>query len=233
MLTGDSHLGAIKRAMNRFGDQIFSREYEVIVDILSSKRSIHHEISGFSLKEDDICLADPRYENGFFRSHGGQFDYIFFNAPFWCYALFRRQNFKNFTTYDMTVRKQLMSKNVLDYILENHAAPYLNLIPVMMKNASKVVVIETPFLFKDHPIQRFTDKEILNYIDARYRSYVKDKLIMLGAEVMHIPAETVAEYGVMSDKYLTESPDDFGHCNTEYGRLILEQIKSVTESSRY
>jgi len=95
-----------------------------------------------------------------------------------------------------------------------------------------VMVLEGPRFFENADFLKSCRFEVCRYVDETYRAYVADVLSENGVEIIAQPPETITEFGTTDLKYDHPDPSDNHHANAEYGRLLLGHVMEHVASTR-
>jgi hypothetical protein len=224
-LTGNSHLSALKMALDALGQPPGMNMKFVPLGAGGA------EADEFSFRLDNkVYFKVPAYRRNMRRYSGQQ--YIESNEVIWgvCQGYHTGRVYRNgmWRTYEpagcSVGLDQVISTAVLMEIIKADFAHIRNFL-VQLKEASvRVFVISAPHPRADHyVITNGTRREIVSYIDRLYRAYVNESLADAGIDVVLPPPETYDEDGFLKPEFARPKPDPH-HANAAFGALMIKRI---------
>ena len=87
-----------------------------------------------------------------------------------------------------------------------------------------VVVIEAPHFFESSPYLERMRLDVCAYVDALYRTTVRAKLAAMGVDVIDQPPQTLTPLGSTKAEFSHETPKDTYHASRAFGAMIFKDI---------
>lgn len=88
----------------------------------------------------------------------------------------------------------------------------------------EVAVLEAPRFFENAPYLKKRRFEVSQHVEAAYRAHVSARLKAHGVPIIEQPSNTIGKTGCTLPQFDHENPNDVHHGNTAYGRLALLSV---------
>lgn len=229
LLTGDSHLGPIKRSMVMdpsletlpigywpLGKVAGARHafFDVGPDsVTTSHRGRHNRtysresISGFA---EDAILA--------------------ISLPMNTSRILRDFSWNSHAPWHLAKDELALSDAVMSALVDQDSRNAVEFVIALKRIWPRTVVIEAPRFFKNASYLACQRFEICSYVDRFYRERILSSLTAASVDVIAQPAETIAADGTTDLAYDHETPEDDHHGNMQYGLLTLRAVLAYASS---
>ena len=223
-MTGDSHLGALRRAMLQW--QVTPGDVDLTgVDIRALGRGHLLRSRVFEARADHAEIIDSEYRQRVARvpPAGPAFDLIGMSGPLNTARVWRHEDFARLAPYPMRGSRPLISSGVLRALVEDDVRQSLEFIKVVKRNVP-VFVVDAPWPFGRHPAVELAGRDTVQYIHRWYRAYVIAELDAMDVPVVEIDPACVDAQGFMNKKFRNENGRDLYHANASFGEVMWRQI---------
>lgn len=232
LITGDSHLAALDRALS--AEQDLTLGHQISIRPLGNAEAMH----SLYFKDGNNCIEITLDR---FKSRIDQLppigespDVVAVSMPFHTLRFLRKK--KMWSDYapaslGKTECHSITNATFKKMVLEQQKYN-LEMIQLLQKYVPKVVVLEGPRIFAHHTIFENNDEEVLLEVDRLYRKIMRDELDKLNVSVIDCPVETYsANTGLMNEQYRTHREADYHHASTEFGALTLKSLVGTLDKS--
>ena len=222
LLTGDSHLGALKHAQD-FQDDPRIGELE----FLPLGQGYGSLINFFEVDKaaQTVAITHEEWEKHSFSQQSlnkdGDFKLLVVSMPINSSRILRDCSWHRHVPWSMKkgAKEAPLSDALVQSIIQHDCAKSIEFMTALASVGIKVAVIEGPRFF-DHA--RYLQRKRIDVcleIERRYRSFARDKLNAVGIDVIAQPPETISQVGTTHPDFRHLNPKDRHHANAEYGRL--------------
>lgn len=228
ILTGDSHLGALKRAVmadtsGQFANVTF---WPLGRGGLAVTEFFHHDKSARKVTITAEEWAKPIFSNEEVAKLGERV-LIAVSLPVNSSRILREYSWINHVPwrFKQGVAEMALSDAVLEAIFDQDSRNALAFVAALSEIGLDVVVVEGPRFFASSPHLKQTRFEVATGIEDSYRAHVRRRLSQLGIASIAQPTETVAADGCTKTSFHHENPKDPHHANAAFGLLMLNDIQ--------
>jgi hypothetical protein len=239
-ITGDSHVGALKR-----GYQLLEAGGGLRTDISVVMRplgsGIHLRTPFFIDHGDHAEITEPGYRQRVpvlpvrrllgkrvIYCLAGPLNYILAGpnnkGPIWSSPTWRSY----WVTGMPPTSERPFSVGMLRGVVFHQLRYQLQLMDMLLRLGERVCVVEAPGPFRHHPSLVRASAGTVAGIHALCRKMIMDELKRRTILVAAVPRECVDADGFMLDRYRSENPNDAHHANAEFGVLMIEQIYNLS-----
>jgi hypothetical protein len=231
-LTGDSHVGALKRGHDLLAlrDQL-PADPSVVVRAFGNAVAMRTQF--FVEHDDHVEVTDPIYRRrvpvlpiqGFEKSNtiyciAGPLNL----STVWAPHLWRRY----WVTGMPAGRGRPFTAGMLRHVLLTRLQYQLRLIYKLRELDERVCVVESPGPFRHNRMMAQTPPESVIAIYRLCRRIASDELTRRGVASIDIPGECWDDDGFMQARFRNENAEDNYHANAEFGAvMVLECLKSA------
>jgi hypothetical protein len=220
VILGDSHLGALKRGLDKLIESNLQFDFSVI-DFHPIANGKGMSRNFFSVVADKI-IFNNRARSEF--SLTGCDKIVYLSGPIHSTRLISYISWTFKGDSQAVDIDKVYSSGFLESVILNDCGFMLNFINVLQNNGYLVGVIEAPAPFTSTAFFRRNSAATIKYIDWKYRSFVKGFLIQNNVEIIELPRDCLDSNGFMLDIY---RGGDSTHANDVYGvrmmKLIIQQ----------
>ncbi|MEK8031843.1 hypothetical protein AACH06_13530 [Ideonella sp. DXS29W] len=220
-LTGDSHLGALRRALLQ-PDSPNTWPIDFTLEALGRGHLLRAPFFADRGDHAEILDADFRKRVRKVPSVAGAFDAIGISGPLNTARVWRDEAFATFRPYPLTGRTPI-SRGMLRAIVEDDVRQTLEFIRVVRRN-SPVFVIDSPWPFARHPSVMRIGIEVVQHVHRWYREYVMAELASMDVPIVDIDPSCLDKQGFMLERFRNENARDLYHANAAFGKLMLQRI---------
>ncbi len=220
-LTGDSHLGALRRALLQSGGEDTG---PIAFTLEALGRGHRLRAPFFADRGDHAEILDEDFRKRVRRvpPDGPAFDRIGISGPLNTARVWRHEDFARFRPHPLGGGVPV-STGLLRAVVEADVRQTLEFVKVVRRNVP-VFVIESPWPFARHPSVARIGAEVVQHVHRWYRAYVMAELESLGVPVVDIDPAWLDDRGFMQERFRNENPRDAYHANAEFGRLMLRRV---------
>jgi len=233
LITGDSHLAAIDRAL--VADSTLAKSHKIHISPLGNSEASHKPY----FKDGDNCVEITLSR---FKKHldclppkGEKTDVIAVSMLFHTLRFLRQSRlWSGFAPASLgKLEFHSLTQTTFRRMVLAQQQYNLELLRKLQKFIPNVIALEGPKVFSHHPALEKGDHGILMEVDRQYRSVIKAELNELNITVVECPTETYSkETGFMKPQYRPKRVEDNHHASTEFGGLILKKLVETIESSK-
>lgn len=126
-----------------------------------------------------------------------------------------------------------LSEAVVQAIMAQDYGHALAFVAALQACHIKTVVIEAPHFFETSPYLKRVRLDVCTYMDAHYRATVRAKLGELGVDVIDQPSHTLTAIGSTKPAFSHKNPKDTHHANPAFGALMFEKIIAYGEKAGF
>jgi hypothetical protein len=224
LLTGDSHLGGLRRA--QLGEHPGLAGVDTTgITIQALGRGYLMRSTFFVEHDDHVEITDPEYRQRVTRmpAAGSVPDLIGLCGPLNTNRLWRDPGFESFRPYPLPSPGALVSRGLLRAAIEADARPSIEFAKAL-KRKVPVFVLDAPWPFARHPAVLALGRDVVQHLHRAYRDHVLDALRAEDIPVVEIDPAAVDAQGFMRPAYRHENGRDLYHANAAFGALMLRAI---------
>jgi hypothetical protein len=222
-LTGDSHLGALRRTLLAPGRAAAGpNEPEVVLEALGRGQRLRDRF--FEPRADFVEITDPDFRQRVKQvpPAGPRFDWVGVCAPLNTARVWRHQDFARYRPIALGGGTPV-STALLQVVVEEDVGPTLDFIKAAQRHVP-VFVVDAPWPFARHPSVQRSGADLVQYIHRWYRAHVMRELAALGVPVVEVPPSCVDDKGFMLERFRSENARDLYHANASFGHLMIDRI---------
>lgn len=233
LLTGDSHLGALRRAVERLSDE---RQKDRFVfwplgTASATSAPLHVREAG----DDAIRITAPAWQDRRFSRDSiaevGADALLVVSLPLHTTPFLRDHAWHTHAPWQVAVQEVALSSGFLDTLAEAGSRHALALVLDLARIWPAMAVLEPPRLFPDSPFLAKARPEVCRAVEAAYRGSVRRRLAQAGIAVIDQPPVTITDQGMTDPTYDNENPQDRHHANARYGSLVLAGILAHSDAT--
>jgi len=228
LITGDSHLAALDRALK--GDDSLCQGHNIRVIPLGNSEASHNPY--FQESKNGIDITLDRFQNfitelppldGQDKPDTIAVSFLFHTVRF----LRHKTLWKSFSPASLGPKSGLhcLSLAALKRMVLNQQQYNLELVNKLQKYVPNVIALEGPRLFAHHPMFKENEQDILMEIDHQYRNIMRKALSEANVTVIGCPEETYdSKTGLMKTSFRPGRSEDYHHGSTEFGAMVLQDL---------
>lgn len=227
ILTGDSHLGALRKAqrkglcnsdtshitfwpLGRGGESV-----KKFFRISDDKLSVETTVAGWkNRKFDTRSLSATERRTTFIVS-----------MPLNTSRVLRDGSWHTHRPWNVEGTGTVaISESLLNQMFFEDCQHSVSFVCELKKLGLSVAVLEGPRFFENAEYLAKFPFDVCQYVDISYRNYVHGLLADANIPVIEQPKSTITEYGTTKLEFDHPDPNDNHHANERYGAIVLEQI---------
>ena len=227
VLTGDSHLGALKHAQDLKQDsRIAGLEFQPLgngfVSLLDffTANSVEKSVKVTHSKWNNLIFSEKELNKD------EDFQLLAVSLPINSSRILRDVSWQRHVPWKFKKRRREIpiSDGLIETIIEQDCSKSIAFIKAITLTGIKVFAIEGPRFFEHAPYLKRKRIEVCADIEQRYRSYASQKLADVGIGVIEQPTQTITKIGTTHHDYRHPDPRDEHHGNALYGHLVCDAI---------
>ena len=226
ILTGDSHLAALRRGVDLLASaQMRDRFVFWPFGTGSIARARFHQRN----PEDGSIIVDPQPLPRLVFSpetiaQVGEDARLVVSLPLHSARFLRRYGWNTHAPWRLADSTIALSDRVLEAMIDADSRHPLDFIRDLVRILPRVSVLEPPRLFATANLLDKVRPEVLTTLEETYRARIRVRLAEMEVSVIDQPPETVTPDHMTDLAYDNENPDDQHHANKTYGSLALDAI---------
>jgi hypothetical protein len=234
ILTGDSHLGALRRGLETLSDS--SLKERCIFWPLGFGSAVLEPVHLLDENAQELQTIGEQWTNRTFspRTIGafGEDTFVVVSLPFQSPRFLRNHDWKKHAPWHLAKAGQVpISDGMLLEMVAHENRHALAMTRDLHLIWPRTIVLESPRPLPDHPILRSTALEVVLHIDIVYRTHARNALSEWGIHVIGQPNSTIGPKGLTLSKFDHEDPKDQHHVSAEYGGLALQEVLRYVDTS--
>jgi len=232
LLTGDSHLGALRRGADLLPDA--ADRDRLVFWPLGRGGALRQAVHAHDAAAQTVTTLAPAWRNRVFSPQTlraiGDGVRLAVSLPLNTSRILREYGWTTHAPWRLAVGEFPVSDRVLDAMIDSDSRHALNLVRDLAQVWPDVVVIEAPRFFARTALRDGLRPEVCAHVDAAYRARVGAALQAAGVAVVAQPAATIAAPGLTRAEFAHDDPKDDHHANGAYGALALQDLLRATDS---
>ena len=229
LFTGDSHLGALKRAFTLDS----SLEEAPLTFWPLGKGGGTRELF-FESDSGFVKTNCPHWRNRVYSeetlSSISEDMLLVVSLPMNTSRILRDHNWVRHAPWRLAHEEIALSDAVISALIEQDSQHCLSFVSALRDVWNHVAVLEAPRLFGNASYLSRTRLDICTYVDASYRAQVSGRLSDEGIDIIPQPSETIGENGTTDLMFDHENNDDDHHANAKYGLIALRAVIDYAKS---
>lgn len=236
LVTGDSHIGALKRAQDAAADQFGHISFRP----LGSGLHVPSTFFEYDPERGTVTTTVERWNNMTFTAPdspdrgGPDFgpDLLIVSLPLNTNRILRDYSWHSHVPWDMqrSTREIALSDAVVGDIIDQDSSQAIAFLKALQAIGLNVAVLEGPRHFPHSRFLKHKRADVCMAIETRYRARVCRALVAAGIPMIAQPAQTVDAQGRTHADFRHENPEDTNHASAKYGGLALESIGAYVKS---
>lgn len=234
ILTGDSHLGALKRALDAADDPGL-RERVTLWPLGpggAARQPVHRRDPDSGTV---TTIARPWRKRSFSAatlSEPGADALLVVSLPLNTSRILRECSWASHVPWRLAQDDEIpLSEAMMAAMIEADSRHALDFVRDLAALWPATAVLEAPRLFPNADFLARKRAEVCRHVDAAYRAQVRQALEAAGIAVIDQPPETLTPDGMTDLAYDHEDPDDTHHAGTAYGALALQAVLAHAEAT--
>lgn len=223
LLTGDSHLGGVRRALIAAQSDLDASTYEGIT-VRALGRGFLMRSAFFADRGDHAEIVDGEFRRRVERvpPRNGRYEWIGISGPLNTARVWRDSTWSRYKPFSHAGGIPV-STALLRSVVEADVRRSIEFVQVVGRT-SRVFVIEAPWPFAAHRAVAQSSARTVQFIHQWYREYVMAELQRLQIPVLEIDKDCVDAQGFMKPEFRHETPTDRYHANARFGRVVLDRM---------
>lgn len=226
ILTGDSHLAAIKRGADLLEDpRVRSRFVFWPIGSAAVARAAFHDRDQ---RNGSVTVVPSRSSPLVFSQASmvavGPDASLVISLPLHSVRFLRFYSWETHVPWRHAREEVALSDRMVEEMIDEDCLHAVAFVRDVAQVLPRVHVLEAPRLFGNSNVLKERRPEVLLDLQEAYRERVRTKLAKLGVPVIDQPSETITEDGMTDLAYDNENPGDQYHANGAYGKLALEAV---------
>ncbi|WP_374674996.1 hypothetical protein [Ideonella sp.] len=232
LLTGDSHLGGLRRAQMAGHPGLQGADTSSI-EIQALGRGFLLRSPFFAARDSHVEITEPEYRERVKRlpPPGPLPDLIGICGPLNTNRLWRDPDFKNCLPYPLAPTHALVSRSLLRAAIEGDARQSIEFAKALQRHVP-VFVLEAPWPFLRHPAVTALGRDVVQHLHHAYRDHVLAELRSADIPVVEIDPGAVDAHGFMLPAFRQENGRDLYHANAAFGAVMLRAILARFDPAR-
>lgn len=223
ILTGDSHLGPLKRSM-------------ALDPSLASAPLVFWPLGkGAGAREAFFDVGLQGVTTTYSKWHNRTFSnqslaevstdaLLVVSLPLNTSRILRDYSWNRHVPWRLVKGEIALSDAVVSAMIEQDSQHAINFVIELQRIWNSVAVLEAPRFFRNASYLDHYRFDVCSYIDQTYRAQVSARLHTAGIKIIVQPSETIASDGTTDLAYDHENPDDDHHGNMKYGLATLRAV---------
>lgn len=222
VLTGESHLGAIKRGA--------PENPTVLYWPLGPGGQVVTPFFDYNAEANSVRITAPNWRKMSYSKDSLTFDgtqaLLALSMPLNTSRILRDHDWVTHVPWHLVQSpdEAPLSDAVVAAILEQDYRYSIAFVEALLACGIQVVVIEGPHFFEHARYVKRMRLDVVTYIDTQYRETVIAKLAHLGVDVIRQRSETLTHQNSTKKKFKHESSTDQHHASAKYGTLVYEDL---------
>ena len=229
LLTGDSHLGALRRGADLLPDPA-DRDRMVFwpLGVGGALRACVHAHDAAAQTVTTIASAWRKqvFSPATIRAIGEDVRLVV-SLPLNTSRILREHGWKTHAPWQLAMGEFPVSDQVLNAMIDADSRHALAMVCDLARIWPDLLVVEAPRFFARTALRDGLRLEVCAHVDAAYRARVGAALQAAGVAVVGQPAATVDTPGTTRAEFAHENPKDDHHANAAYGALALQDVMRV------
>jgi hypothetical protein len=233
LITGDSHIGALKRAQNLGNDTRIAE-----LDFLRLGEGYVSRLDFFAVDTvaNEVRVTHPEWTNHSFSNRTLNKDedhqLLVVSLPINSSRILRDCSWQRHVPWRLKKKpaEAPLSDALIDAIIEQDCGKSLNFIAALSTVGVKVAVLEGPRFFEHARYLKAKRLDVCLDIEHRCRDYATKRLNAIGVDVISQPKATISTIGTTHADFRHENPKDRHHANVEFGRLACHAVLDYADS---
>lgn len=222
-ITGDSHLGALRRRLlTPDRPAPAAGQPGIVLEALGRGQRMTERF--FDPQQDHVEIIDPDFRQRVRRvpPDDPTIDAVGICAPLNTARVWRHPDFARYHPL-ATGGGIPISNALLKAVVDRDVRPALDFVAAVQRHRP-VFVIDAPWPFARHPAVAQAGAEIVQWIHRFYRDQVKVELDRMRVPVIECPPACVDSQGFTLERYRSENRRDLYHANAAWGQVMLDLI---------
>lgn len=233
ILTGDSHLGPLRRGL----DSIASKHQNRFTFWpLGKGAAVREKCHKFDSATQVLTTISRSWRNRVFSSETIASEGIDVNVvislPLNTSRILRDYSWDTHAPWSISRDETALSDAMVDEIIAGDAIHALNMAFDLVKIWPQTAVLEAPRFFSNASYLEGKRIDVFTYIDTIYRKKIRNILNDAGVNVISQPDITITEDGTTALEFDHDDPTDDHHANDSYGKLALEAILAHVDNHK-
>ena len=223
ILTGDSHLGPLKRGM------MLDRGIEAAtVTFWPLGKGAGARQAFFDVGAEGVTTHFRSWHNRTYTPDAmaeiSPDAVLVVSLPMNTSRILRDYSWHSHAPWRLAKEEIALSDAVVSALIEQDSQYAVEFVLALKKIWPRTAVIEAPRFFRNASYLESQRFEVCRYVDQLYRAQVGDRLGAAGVDVIAQPRETITVDGATDLAYDHENPDDDHHGNAHYGLAALRAV---------
>ncbi|MCF3974710.1 hypothetical protein [Paracoccus salsus] len=225
ILTGDSHLGAIRRGWETLSE---TGKERFAFWPLGKGSGVRVPCHVFNADAGSVTTTPELWRNREFSQKTiAAIDpdaIVVVSLPLNTSRILRDYSWHTHAPWHLATEELALSDQVIAKMIERDSIHAVNLVRDLALIWPALAVVEAPRFFANASYLTAKRLDVCLYVDTVYRQTVRQELAAAGVDVVAQPAATILPQGTTALKYDHPDPADDHHANEAYGRLVLDDI---------
>ncbi|GGE25635.1 hypothetical protein SAMN05421774_11057 [Gemmobacter megaterium] len=234
LLTGDSHLGALRRGADLLEQEVDASR--IVFWPLGAGGSARAPVHRFDPEAQTVTTIVPEWRNRSFSAGeiagaAGKDALLVVSLPLHPTRLLRNHSWHAHAPWRFAQEAQIaLSDRMIAAMIDADSRYALQLTRDLARVCPDCAVLEAPRPFSNARYLRRMPVEIALHLDTLYRAQVRAALEQAGIAVIAQPDSSVLPDGTTNLAFDNENPEDDHHANARYGALVLRQILTYADA---
>ena len=230
LIIGDSHAGALQRGKELMeAEGRWPTHMNITIRPLGTGSRLRNPF--FVDRGDHAEIVNPYYRKLFKRlpvvEETGTSIVYGICAPLHSGRVIRQPDWSRFAPTAVADREAPVSTAMVRRVVLDDQKYVMGLLDILLRAGKKVFVIESPSLFRHHPVLKKTRPEVVMRVDREYRAIIRQELAKRSIPEVSVPSKCFDANGFMLDSFRREK--DPHHGNIQFGELMIGEIIKFLE----
>lgn len=233
VLTGDSHLGALKNAQDLEQNPQFAK-----LDFMPLGHGHVSLLDFFQIEDSGKCVkvVHPEWNNIEFSektlNKNGDFQLLVVSLPINSSRLLREHSWHRHVPWRLKNKsKEIpLSDALVETIIKQDCDKSIDFVNAIAQAGIKVAALEGPRFFDHVPFLKKKRIDVCADIERRCRAYATQRLADCNVDVITQPGDTITAAGTTHPDFRHPNPKDKQHGNAAYGVLTCNAIMDYAEN---
>lgn len=230
IITGDSHLGPIRRGLGLLPEADQDR---FTFWPLGKGGALRSQCHVFDAASQVLRTMSRSWNNRVFSKEAigavGPDAVLVVSLPLNSSRILRDYSWETHTPWHLAKDEFALSDRMVERMIDDDSIHALNLVRDLARIWPQTAVIEAPRFFANASYLGRKRLDVCRHVDAAYRDRVRGILAEAGIDVIAQPAATVTDEGMTALSFDHHDPQDDHHANEAYGKLALEEIGAYVD----
>lgn len=225
LITGGSHVVALNQGfkqLTRSGE--IPEALDIDIRPLGGGLSVSRKF--FCARADHVEITNPKFRTKFQQipPRGANYDAIVLGTALYSRPVWNKSDWSIYGISGYSKDRIVISDSMLNRTIHDDNKYIIEFLSQLRDLGIQVCVVEGPRPFRHNIEVKRTGIDLVERIDARYRSLTLETLSREAIPVIEVPDSAIDDRGFMLEKFRHKNPRDKTHGNEDFGVVMMRQI---------